>query len=182
MNRATPRLLPASRGGGPRVAWWRGAGSTSPPRSAGRGTTRSVVEGRRPHDPYPSTILRMVPLPIRCANREETGTATNPPIVSISRAANPLIPLTFQKSQRHKPSAPGPVSDSSHPVGGEGVGSSAPMSAGCGRAMKPGGRIPRGSLRRSMDGLRLLAARFLCGPLSHVRRASLAAMSAAVIR
>jgi hypothetical protein len=33
-----------------------------------------------------------------------------------------------------------------------------------------------------MDGLRLLAARFLCGPLSHVRRASSAAMSAAVIR
>jgi hypothetical protein len=33
-----------------------------------------------------------------------------------------------------------------------------------------------------MDGLRLLAARFLCGPLSHVRRASLAALSSAVIR
>ena len=79
----------------------------------GRGTTRSVVEGRRPHCPaYPSTILRMVPLPIRCANREETHSATNPPIASISRATNPLIPLAFQKLQRHKPSAPGPVSDS----------------------------------------------------------------------
>jgi len=33
-----------------------------------------------------------------------------------------------------------------------------------------------------MDGLRLLAARFLCGPLSHVRRAPTAAMSSAVIR
>ena len=32
------------------------------------------MEGRRPHAPfYPSTMLRMVPLPIRCANREETG-------------------------------------------------------------------------------------------------------------
>ena len=58
------------------------------------------------------------------------------------------------------------MSDSSHPVGGEGVGSSAPMSAGCGRAMKPGGRIPRGSLRRSMDGLRLLAAGQWSGPLA----------------
>ena len=124
----------------------------------------------------------MVPLPVRYANREETGTATNPPIVSISHAVNPLIPLTFQNKQRHKPSAPGLVSDSPHPVGGEGVGSSAPMSAGCARAKKPGGWIPRGSLRRSMDDLCLLAARFLCGPLSHVRRAPSAAMSAAVIR
>ena len=40
------------------------------------------------------------------------------------------------------------------------------MSAGCGRAMKPGGRIPRGSLRRSMDGLCLLAARFSSGLLT----------------
>ena len=42
------------------------------------------------------------------------------------------------------------------------------MSAGCGRAKKPGGRIPRGSLRRSMDGLRLLAARFPRGPPTQV--------------
>ena len=60
----------------------------------------------------------------------------------------------------------GPCQTPVHPVGGEGVGSSAPMSAGCGRAMKPGGRIPRGSLRRSMDGLRLLAARQWSGPLA----------------
>ena len=40
------------------------------------------------------------------------------------------------------------------------------MSAGCGRAMKPGGWIPRGSLRTSMDGVRLLAARLLCGLLT----------------
>ena len=40
------------------------------------------------------------------------------------------------------------------------------MSAGCGRAMKPGGWILRGSLQRLMDGLRLLAARFLCGLLT----------------
>ena len=33
------------------------------------------------------------------------------------------------------------------------------MSAGCGRAMKPGRRRVRGSSRRSMDGLCLLAAR-----------------------
>ena len=46
------------------------------------------------------------------------------------------------------------------------------MSAGCGRAMKPGGWILRGSLRRSMDGTRLLAARFLCGPLTKVMSAA----------
>ena len=63
--------------------------------------------------------------------------------------------------------------DSSHPVGGEGVGSSASMSAGCGRAMKPGGRILRGSSQGSMDGSCLLAARFPRGPLAPV------AMSAA---
>ena len=40
------------------------------------------------------------------------------------------------------------------------------MSAGCGRAMKPGGWIPRGTLRTSMDGVRLLAARLLCGLLT----------------
>ena len=124
------------------------------------------VEGRRPHDSNPSTILRMVPLPNRCANGEETRTAHNPPIASISPAANPLTPLVFQKLQRHEPSALSRVPDSSHPVGGEGVGSSAPMSAGCGRAMKPGGWIPRGSLRRSVDGFCLLAARFLCGLLT----------------
>ena len=147
----TARLLPAPRGGGPSEASQR----------------RRRVEGRRPHaPPYPSTILRMVPLPIRCANREETPAADHPPIASISPAANPLTPLAFQNKQRHKPSAPGPVSDSSHPVGGEGVGSSAPMSAGCGRAMKPGGWILRGSLRRSMDGLRLLAARQWSGLLA----------------
>ena len=68
---------------------------------------------RRPHGPpCPSTILRMVPLPIRCANREETPTAHNPLIVSISRPANPLIPRPFPKNQRHQPSWPGPVSDS----------------------------------------------------------------------
>ena len=65
-----------------------------------------------------------------------------------------------------------PCQTPAHPVGGEGVGSSAPMSAGCGRAMKPGGWIPRGSLRRSMDGLRLLAARLLCGPPTKVMSAA----------
>ena len=99
-------------------------------------------------------------------NGRRNLSAHNPPIVSISRVANPLTSITFQDKQRHEPSAPGPVSDSSHPVGGEGVGSSAPMSAGCGRAMKPGGWIPRGSLRRSMDGLRLLAARQWSGLLA----------------
>ena len=68
------------------------------------------MEGRRPHALfYPSTILRMVPLPIRCANREETRTATHPPIVSISRASNLLTPRIFQKTQRHQPSWPGPA-------------------------------------------------------------------------
>ena len=130
------------------------------------------MEGRRPHAPPPSTILRMLPLSIRCANGEETRTAHNPPIASISRADNPLTLLTFQDKQRHEPSALSRVPDSSHPVGGEGVGSSAPMSAGCGRAMKPGGWIPRGSLRRSMDGLRLLAARFPRGLLTKVMSAA----------
>jgi len=79
-------------GGGQREAWWRGADRTALP--------------------YPSTILRMVPLPIRCANREETPTAHNPPIVSIFPAANPLTSLAFQNKQRHQPSWPGPVPDS----------------------------------------------------------------------
>ena len=71
------------------------------------------MEGRRPHGPpYPSTMLRMVPLPIRYANREETRTADNPPIVRIFRFANPLTSLAFQKLQRHQPSWLGPVSDS----------------------------------------------------------------------
>ncbi len=92
--------------------------------------------------------------------------ADHPPIVSMPQRANPLIPRPFPKKRPHQPSWPGAVSDSPHPVGGEGVGSSAPMSAGCGRAMKPGGRILRGSSWRSMDGLRLLAARQWSGPLA----------------
>ena len=59
-----------------------------------------------------------------------------------------------------------PCQTPAHPVGGEGVGSSASMSAGCGRAMKPGGWRLRGSLRASMDDVRLLAARFLSGPMT----------------
>ena len=94
----TARLLPIADGEGDRPkprrgeGGWRGAGRTAPP--------------------HPSTILRMVPLPIRCANREETPTAHNPPIVSISPAANSLTSLAFQNKQRHQPSWPGPVSDS----------------------------------------------------------------------
>ncbi len=78
----------------------------------GRGTTRSVVEGYRPHCPRdPSTILRMVPLPIRYANREETRTAHNPPIVSIFLSINLLILLRLQELQRHQPPAfrPAPI-------------------------------------------------------------------------
>jgi hypothetical protein len=101
-------------------------------------------------------------------NGRRNLSAHHPPIVSISRAANPLLSLAFKKMQRHEPSALSPVPDSSHPVGGEGVGSSAPMSAGCGRAMKPGGWILRGSSQGSMDGSCLLAARFPRGPLAHV--------------
>ena len=106
-------------------------------------------------------------------NGRRNLSADNPPIASISRADNPLTSLTFQDKQRHEPSALSRVPDSSHPVGGEGVGSSASMSAGCGRAMKPGGRILRGSSQGSMDGSCLLAARFPRGPLAPV------AMSAA---
>ena len=53
----TPRLLPIADGEGDRPKprrgeeGWRGADHSSPPRFAGRGTTRSVVEGRRPHSP-----------------------------------------------------------------------------------------------------------------------------------
>ncbi len=105
----------------------------------GRGTTRSVVEpppsppcrrrrwgGGPPRDPrrgggveagsavwHPSTILRlrlrMVPLPIRSANREETRTAHNPPIVSISFPANPLTSNAFPKLQRPQPAIAGPT-------------------------------------------------------------------------
>ena len=54
-----------------------------------------------------------------------------------------------------------PCQTPAHPVGGEGVGSTFSMAAGCGRAMKPGGRVLRGSLQTSMDDVRLLAARLL---------------------
>jgi hypothetical protein len=36
----------------------------------GRGTVRSMVEGLRTPD-CPSTALRAVPLPVRCADRED---------------------------------------------------------------------------------------------------------------
>ena len=85
------RLLPASRGGGPRVAWWRGAGRTLLP------------------TPPPSFGWSPSPFAARTGRRRD---AHNPPIVSIFRAANPLISRVFQKLQRHKPSAPGPVPDS----------------------------------------------------------------------
>ena len=52
------------------------------------------------------------------------------------------------------------------PSDGEGVGSVLSMAAGCGRAMKPGGRTLRGTSRRSMDGLCLLAARLEGGLLT----------------
>ena len=53
----------------------------------------------------------MVPLPIRCANREETWAAHNPPIASIRRTTNPLISRAFPKIQRPQPPAlrPGPI-------------------------------------------------------------------------
>ena len=177
------RLLPASRGGGPSVASQRrrrvegrtpvssplrGEGDRPKPRR-GEGGWRGADRTLLPTPP-PSFGWSPSPFAARTGRRRD---AHNPPIASISRAANLLIPLAFQKSQRHEPSVPGPVPDSSHPVGGEGVGSSAPMSAGCGRAMKPGGWILRGSLQGSMDGSCLLAARFPRGPLAPV------AMSAA---
>ena len=53
----------------------------------------------------------MVPLPIRCANREETRAADNPPIISTPRATNFLIFRPFPKNQRPQPPAlrPGPI-------------------------------------------------------------------------
>ena len=50
-----------------------------------------------------------------------------------------------------------------HPVGGEGVGSTFLDVGGLWSSDEARGRLRRGSLRTSMDGVRLLAARFLCG-------------------
>jgi hypothetical protein len=175
MGRGTVRSLVEAKEGG-------GARPPSPPRFAGRGTTRSVVEGRRPHaPPYPSTILRMVPLPIRCANGEETRTAHNPPIASISRADNPLIPMTFQDKQRHQPSALGPVSDScpSRRWGGRRI--QRPDVGGLWSSDEARGMDTPGVLME-VDGWPPFARRALpvrTADESHVRRAPSAAMSAA---
>ena len=139
------------------------------------------MEGRRPHAlPYPSTILRMVPLPIRCANGEETRTATHPPIASTSRATNLLIPLTFQKKQRHEPSAPGPVPDScpSRRWGGRRI--QRPDVGGLWSSDEARGMDTLGVLME-VDGWPPFARRALpvrAADESHVRRASSAAMSA----
>ena len=72
------------------------------------GRTQQPIHRRSPRRAPPTRLrlrLRTVPLPIRCANREETRPATHPPIVSISRAANPLTSLAFPKMQRHEPSS-----------------------------------------------------------------------------
>jgi hypothetical protein len=105
------------------------------------------------------------PAPIRQAPpatfpRNGGRNATYPPIVSIFRIHNSLILLSFTKSQRHL-RAIGSRRPRLLPIPSVGRASDprSSMAAGCGRAMKPGGRRPRGSSRRSMDGLCLLAAR-----------------------
>ena len=85
------RLLPAPRGGGPREAWWRGAG-------------RTLLS-----TPPPSFGWSPSPFAARTGRRRD---AHNPPIASISRPTNPRTSFAFQNKQRHKPSALRPVSDS----------------------------------------------------------------------
>ena len=60
----------------------------------------------------------------------------------------------------------------SHPVGGEGVGSTASTTAGCGRAMKPGGGVLRGSSRASVWMTPLARRRPRGGPLRLYARKS----------
>ena len=95
--RIMPQTSPSPSGGG------------STPRSGGGvGRTQHPVHQHAPRRAPPTLLrlrLRTVPLPIRCANREETRPATHPPIVTISRAANPLTSLAFPKVQRHEPSS-----------------------------------------------------------------------------
>jgi hypothetical protein len=95
--RIMPQTSPSPSGGG------------STPRSGGGvGRTQHPVHQHSPRRAPPTLLrlrLRTVPLPIRCANREETRPATHPPIVTISRAANPLTSLAFPKVQRHEPSS-----------------------------------------------------------------------------
>ena len=67
----------------------------------------------------------------------------------------------------------------SHPVGGEGVGSTASTTAGCGRAMKPGRRRVPGSSWTSSGWRPLLAARPVAGADADlVRKAPPPALSA----
>ena len=110
-------------------------------RRSPKGTEPSLAAGATQARGYPS---------IRAVRRH--CIADSSPIFSRSGRPNARMFRAYCKRQRP------------HPVGGEGVGSCASMSAGCGRAMKPGGWIPRGSFGASTDGTRLLAARFLCGP------------------
>ena len=92
--------------------------------------------------------------------------ASNPPPARQVGEANPLTPRRFpqpaasfprrRKSLLHNPPIPS-VGRASDPRSS--------MATGCGRAMKPGRRRVRGSLRTSMDGVRLLAARLGTEPL-----------------
>ena len=92
-----PRLLPIADGEEDRPKPRRGEGGWS-------GADRTLLP-----TPPPSFGWSPSPFAARTGRRRD---AHNPPIVSISRAANPLTLLAFQDKQRHQPSASGPMPDS----------------------------------------------------------------------
>ena len=117
-------------------------------------------------------------------NGRRNLSADNPPIASISRADNPLIPMTFQDKQRHEPSALSPTPDSwpSRRWGGRRI--QRPDVGGLWSSDEARGMDTPGVLME-VDGWPPFARRALpvrAADESHVRRAPSAAMSAAVIR
>jgi hypothetical protein len=188
----TPRLLPICDGEGDRPkprrgeGGWRGAPTVSSPlrgegdrpkprRGEGgwRGADRTVLS-----TPPPSFGWSPSPFAARTGRRRD---AHNPPIVSISPAANPLTPLAFQNKQRHEPSALDPVSDSwpSRRWGGRRI--QRPDVGGLWSSDEARGTDTPGVLA-GVDGWLLFARRALpartAGACRHVRRASQSAMAA----
>jgi len=180
MGRGTVRsLAEAKEGGGahpPVSSPLRGEGDRPKPRrgeGGWRGADRTLL-------PTPPPSLGWSPSPF-AARTGRRWDAHNPPIVSISRAANSLILPIFQKLQRHEPSAPGPVPDScpSRRWGGRRI--QRPDVGGLWSSDEARGMDTSGVLME-VDGWPPFARRALpvrAADESHVRRASSAAMSAA---
>ncbi len=66
------------------------------------------IDSAKDGDGGVSPLIRAAPPPTFSLKGRRMRTADNPPIASISHAANYLNPLTFQKIQRHQPAIAGP--------------------------------------------------------------------------